>query len=249
MTSSLRQFLKQCVPQPVIKFRQQARFMRAQARDSGRPLEAIFNDIYETAAWSKSDDNTKYFSGPGSTAAVTRGYEDFVIGYLNAHPNAHTIVDVGCGDFQVGRRILQRLTREVRYIGCDVASKVIAHNEAAHGGPGIEFRHLDASTAPLPEGDIVLVREVFQHLSIAAIQATLANMRRAYPAAIITEAVWKHPKAINVDLISGSHSRDVMQSGNYLELPPFNLKIVDEYRYSRCDKEELRTLLVDLRAS
>jgi SAM-dependent methyltransferase len=248
MTSSLRQFLKRCVPAPIKKMRQQARFNRTQAENRDRPLEAVFNDIYESSAWAKPDDAAKYSSGPGSSADVTRGYEDYVIAYLEKTPTAKTIVDIGCGDFQVANRILNRLSRPVTYIGCDVASKVVAYNQATHARPGVEFRHIDASIGPLPAGDIVLVREVFQHLSTSTIQAAIGNMRRAYPFAIITEAVWNNPKVTNVDLVSGFHSRDVMESGNYLELPPFNLTILDEYRLNRTEEEDLRTLLIDLRA-
>lgn len=249
MTSTLRAILKQYVPESIKRLRRKQIFNDNQAKNRNQPLEAIFNDIYETAAWSQAADGSKYSSGPGSEPAVTQGYEDFVIAYINANPSVAQIVDIGCGDFQVANRILSRLDRKVSYIGCDVASKVIAYNQATHGREGVEFRHVDASQGPLPSGDLVLVREVFQHLSNAAIHQSLDNMRSAYPVAIITEAVWKTPKATNVDLVSGFHTRDMLESGIYLELPPFSLTILDEYNFECSPEEYLRTLVIDLRAS
>jgi SAM-dependent methyltransferase len=248
MTSTLREILKQYVPESLKKLRRKQKFNENQAKNRDQPLEAIFNDIYESAAWSQASDGGKYSSGPGSEPAVTQGYEDFVIAYLNQHPGVTKIVDIGCGDFQVANRILTRLDRKVSYVGCDVASKVIAYNQATHGRDGVEFRHVDASQGPLPEGDLVLVREVLQHLSNDTIHRALANMRAAYPVAIITEAVWKNPKATNVDFVSGFHTRDMLESGIYLELAPFNLKVLDEYVCTCSPNEDLRTLVIDLKA-
>jgi SAM-dependent methyltransferase len=248
MTSIVRKLLKQYVPESIKRLRRKQKFNENQAKNRNQPLEAIFNDIYETAAWSQATDGSKYSSGPGSEPAVTKGYEDFVVSHINAHPGVTRIVDIGCGDFQVANRILSKLDRKVAYIGCDVASKVIAYNQATHGRDGVEFRHVDASQGPLPAGDLVLVREVFQHLSNAAIHASLANMRSAYPVAIITEAVWKNPKDTNVDLVSGFHTRDMLESGIYLELAPFNLKVLGEYQCECSPEEYLRTLVIDLRA-
>jgi SAM-dependent methyltransferase len=248
MKSTLREKLKAYVPGSIKRLRRKQKFNENQAKNRDQPLEAIFNDIYESSAWSQARDGGRYSSGPGSEPAVTQGYEDFVIAYLNKHPGVNKIVDIGCGDFQVANRVLSKLDRKVAYIGCDVASKIIAYNQATHGRNGVEFRHVDASQGPLPSGDLVLVREVFQHLSNAAIHASLANMRSAYPVAIITEAVWKNPKATNVDLVSGFHTRDMLESGIYLELPPFNLKVLDEYVCACSPNEDLRTLVIDLTA-
>jgi SAM-dependent methyltransferase len=69
------------------------------------------------------------------------------------------VVDLGCGDFEVARRIL---SPELIYVGCDVVPGLVARNEARFATEHIEFRNLDVVTDPLPEGDLCIIRQVFQ---------------------------------------------------------------------------------------
>jgi SAM-dependent methyltransferase len=181
---------------------------------------------------------------------VTEGYEAFVTGYLDADPSFHRLIDIGCGDFQVSQRILARLKKPVSYVGCDIASLVVADNQARHGVEGrIEFRALDVANDELPPGDIVTVREVFQHLSNDTILAALANLRGTFRRAIVTEAVLLKPSKPNLDIASGYRTRDGLKSGVYLELAPFNLEVLDRYEVpvgGNDDGEVLRTLVVAL---
>jgi hypothetical protein len=102
------------------------------------------------------------------------------------------------------------------------------------------------SRDPLPEGDIVTIREVFQHLSNDTILGALDNLRPKFKVAIITEAVPIKPAAPNLDIVSGYRTRDGRNSGVFLELAPFGLKILDRYEVKARDSEILRTLVVQL---
>ncbi len=108
------------------------------------------------------------------------------------------------------------------------------------------FLHANVAKDPLPEGDIVTIREVFQHLSNDTILAALANLRRNFKFAIVTEAVPVHPAAPNLDIVSGYRTRDGLNSGVFPELPPYNLKIVARYEHSVSPREVLRTLVVEI---
>jgi SAM-dependent methyltransferase len=245
ITSTLKASLKSIAPAAWLSRWRRYRFDREQDLVRGQPLEKVFSDIYENNTWATPEAGVRYSSGPGSAAEITRGYEDFVVRFVESRPGIGRIVDIGCGDFQVSGRILARLTKPVDYIGCDIAKNVIAYNQQQHGRAGVSFRHLDVTRDPLPAGDLVTVREVFQHLSNDAIHAALANLARAFELAIVTEAQPVSPVAPNLDIASGYRTRDGLASGVYLDQPPFGLRIIDEYVMRRGDGM-LRTVVVAL---
>lgn len=242
----LKAYLKAKLPAAFVDRWQRFRFAREQAHARGRPLGDVFEEIYEKDLWANAADGARYSSGPGSLPDATRDYEDFVVDYLCRHPDIQRLVDIGCGDFQVASRILEKLGRPVRYVGCDIAANVVAYNRARHGRDGVEFLNLDVTRDPLPPGDIVMIREVFQHLSNDAITAALANLKRSFAYAIVTEAQPLQPVSPNLDIVSGYRTRDGLNSGVFLELAPFNLTIVDQMSVEASPSEVLRTTLVRL---
>lgn len=246
----LKSIVKPLIPAQMMQGWRRFRFEREQSRDRGRTLKAVFEEIYATNAWAAPEDGKPFSSGPGSAAGVSDLHERFVVDYLMRHPEAVTLVDIGCGDFQVSGRILDRLAevgRTVRYIGCDIAANVIAYNNATHARPGVEFRVLDVSREVPPAGDIVTVREVFQHLSNDVILAAIANLREVFDRAIVTESVHTAAKNPNVDLVSGYRTRDGLESGVFVELRPFSLPVLEEATFDWTPVEQLRTTLVALR--
>lgn len=247
MPARVKSLLRPFVPAKVLTRWKRFRFDREQTHARGRPLEDVFNEIYERGVWSPNPEDGRFHSGPGSMPGVSSGYEEFVASYINARPEITTLVDIGCGDFQVSSRILGRLNRSVSYIGCDIASKVVADNAERFGVPGrIEFRHANVSADELPSGDIVTIREVFQHLSNATILQALANLRRNFKVAIVTEALPTRPLLPNLDIVSGYRTRDGLNSGVFLEDRPFNLEVLDSFEHRISETEILRTLVVQL---
>jgi len=243
---SVKSSLKSVLPPAVLAAWRRFRFEREQAYARGRSLEAVFSEIYERNTWGGGAPDARYSSGPGSMPEVTRPYENFVLAILKRDPTLTRLVDIGCGDFQVSDRILRRATRPIGYIGCDIASNVIAYNRERHTRPGVEFRCLDVTRDPVPDGDIVTVREVFQHLSNDRIAAALANLARTYRLAIVTEVQPLGPCVPNLDIASGYRTRDGLGSGVFLDKPPFSLEIVEEISQPVADGEVLRTMLVRL---
>lgn len=244
MLQTLKSNVKKLLPSPVLATWKRIRYAREQALARGRPLDEVFSEIYEKNVWATPDAGVRYSSGPGSAPEVTRGYEDFVVGYIERHPEIERLVDVGCGDFQVANRILGRLSRPIAYVGCDIAPNVVAYNQEHRARPGVSFVHLDVTRDQLPPGDLVTVREVFQHLSNDAILAALANLRRSFKHAIVTESQPLSTERPNLDIVSGYRTRDGLHSGVYLNLPPFGLTILDEYIVTASGNEVLRSMLV-----
>lgn len=125
-----------------------------------------------------------------------------------------SVVDIGCGDYRVGR-----LLECASYLGVDIVPEVIRDNQKKHARPGFQFMCGDAATMDLPEGDVFLVRQVLQHLSYADITTVLNRLLSTYPVVITSDQVWGKG---NDDLVTG---KDIRRNGLYLELPPLNYHV------------------------
>jgi SAM-dependent methyltransferase len=200
---------------------------RVKARGQARkPRGEVFAAIYRENVWGKSPKGETCYSGPGSDDAATGPYVDAVRRFIAAN-EVRSVVDIGCGDFRVGRRLLMP---GVAYTGVDIVEDVIVSNAAAFGGVGAIFRCLDVVDGEPPAADLCLIRQVFQHLSNEHIGAVLQKLGGRYKWAIITE---DQPGAAesfkpNKNIPTGSASRIAFGSGIVLDAPPFNLPSVSE---------------------
>lgn len=192
-------------------------------RNAFRTPEQIFSDIYTRQLWGEG--HGEACSGPGSRGELSDEYVSFVASYVIAN-RIRSIVDIGVGDFHVGRALLTRLKEmswDVQYTGCDVVAALIEKHVGENTSPSISFRHLDAIADPLPEGELCLVRQVLQHLSNEAAGKVLMKVDR-FAHAIITE---HHPAPqnlviANADKATGGNVRVTKGSGIFPNCPPFN---------------------------
>jgi SAM-dependent methyltransferase len=160
-----------------------------------------------------------FFSGIGSNDEMVAPYARMVR-ELIAEKRIRTIVDVGCGDFRVGRAIQAPGTR---YIGVDIVPALIERNRRLFGGDATQFICLDAVVAPLPDGDLCILRQVLQHLSNAEIGRILRRTRK-FPYVLVTE-FWSPPSPSsrpNRDKPTDASTRGYLHSGVYPHLPPFS---------------------------
>ena len=199
----------------------------------------MFQAIYQQRLWG-FERRAKFFSGVGSRGPAADAYVSAMVDQLSSDLGelgaTAVLVDLGCGDFVVGRSLLQRLP-QLTYVGCDIVPGLITHNHRAYASNGIRFRDLDMVTDELPDGDICLVRQVFQHLSNADISAVLPKLRK-FRRVYVTEA---HPTSpdgrINPDKPTGYDVRFNYLTGHgsgvELDRPPWNLRLVEICRTPR----------------
>lgn len=180
----------------------------------------IFSRVYRNTQW--GSDEGKFFSGLGSRGEPVSVYVDAVTRELD---RPHTIVDLGCGDFVVRRELLKHFP-EAHYIGCDIVPSLIQHHQRAYANERVSFRLLDLVTGRMPDGDVHLVRQVFQHLSNADIAHILEKLRDS-PCLIVTESqplIQSGP--VNPDKFASVDTRfntsTGIGSGVQLDKPPFN---------------------------
>jgi SAM-dependent methyltransferase len=227
--------------------KERRRVRRAAEREAwqqGLTTQETFEKIYAERVWGAASDGSKFYSGDGSKPEASALYEAFVVDVLNRYPHLNSMVDIGCGDFQVSDRILKACPRSITYTGCDIARTVIAENEARHAGDGVRFMVCNVIEEEPPTGDIVFVRQVMQHLSNGDIERVLERLKRHYKAAIITEAQPTKLVAPNLDINTGNDTRLPIHSGVYIDQPPYNLTVA-EYLDTQTNKHEiLRTSLI-----
>ena len=162
-----------------------------------------FSDIYERNVWGKG-------SGVGSEVAHTRDYVSLLNTFI-AENKIKSVVDFGCGDWQFSR---QMDWSGIRYYGFDVVPSLIEANNAAFAIPNITF-HLVEDGIALPSADLVLCKDVLQHLPIVEVRRYLELFKALYRNIVITNDVW--PEAnLNVDIEPGQ-CRPLR-----LDLPPFD---------------------------
>lgn len=193
------------------------RLSRLRKLNKATPIKEVFTTIYERHLWGGTDRD--YCSGSGSTPIHASRFADAVLPVI-AEKRIQSVVDLGCGDFEVGKTL--RLNG-VRYIGIDIVDALIKRNHDTYSDARTSFACLDIVKDPLPHGDLCLIRQVLQHLSNAEI-ASVLHKTKQFRYVVITE---HYPARLtgqpNLDKPHGPDTRVYDGSAVFLDLPPFNV--------------------------
>jgi SAM-dependent methyltransferase len=241
---SIRSTVKRFVPGFILAAYGKERLRWDMAMSRGKSRKEIFSDIYENNRWGGKPGT--YTSGSGSRPDVIGAYIS-VLRALIRNEGVKYIVDLGCGDFEVARRIL---SSELRYVGCDIVPDLVARNAARFGSKHIEFRNLDVVTDPLPKGDLCIIRQVFQHLSNEDIAKTLRKTRQYQLLVVTDEQLTGDNAPTNIDINPYHGTRRLFGRGLKLELGPFfeRVEILLEHSsgsgYAATSDTYLRTVLI-----
>jgi hypothetical protein len=152
------------------------------AVDRQSPLTQTFNRIYSEGVWGR-DVAGKGTSGSGSTLEITREYRVYLQEFLKTH-HVVSIVDAGCGDWGFSSTIDWA---DASYLGVDIASDVIGAVRKKYEKGRITFRVGDI-TEDLPAADLLISKDVLQHLPNALVQKFIRNnlKRGKYKWALLT---------------------------------------------------------------
>jgi hypothetical protein len=192
-----------------------------------RTPEEIFTEVYSKNAWGGKKGT--FCSGSGTTSPNTSIYIDKIRNFIQQN-NIRSIFEIGCGDFRIMNQVLYDL--KGKYVGADVVPELIQHNNKKFGNDFISFKKIDAVAEELPPADLIIIRQVLQHLNNARISKILTKTT-AFKYALITEhlPITKNV-AHNLDKITGPHIRMRINSGVFPDKPPFSMKatVLFEYR-------------------
>lgn len=187
------------------------------------PTKEAMEQIYEKNLWGSN--STDFYSGEGShLPELVNPYINAVTSFLNSFENPITVCDLGCGDFNVGKELVQHTKK---YIAVDIVKELIDYNKEKFKDDKQEFQCLDIATDDLPAGDCALVRQVLQHLSNAEVQRILDKLID-FKHVIVTEHLPEGDFTPNLDIISGQGIRLKKRSGINVTAPPFNFKVKEE---------------------
>lgn len=194
---------------------------------SALTTQEIFTKIYTDGTWGQSGDaGYKFYSGTGShDEAVVSAYVAAVREFL-ATLGVPDVVDLGCGDFSVGSKIRDACGK---YTACDIVEPLIQYNREKYRDLDVEFRVLNLAVDELPSADVVLLRQVLQHLGNSQIAAALSQITSKYKYLVLTEHLPLGKTFIpNLDHPSGPDNRLGIASGIVLTRPPFSLNVIQE---------------------
>jgi SAM-dependent methyltransferase len=221
----LKPAVKLCTPSPLRRFARDYLSRKWDAKYEGRPVQEIFSAIYEEHKWGPKCEGD-FSSGSGShDPSVVLPYVNAVAGFLESLSCPPSVVDLGCGDFNVGKQLLPYCGR---YVACDVVPALVRSNKDNFANTHVDFRCIDIIEDDLPDGDIALLRQVLQHLSNAQIVKVVQKLHR-YNRLILTEHIPADARfPPNRDKATGGGTRLPQGSGVVLTEPPFLLRVRSE---------------------
>jgi hypothetical protein len=129
-------------------------------------MESIFTNIYEDKLWGDNENNNySGSSGEGSDIEYNKKYIELLKKIINEY-NIRNIVDLGCGDFRIGKLLYDDLN--ITYTGYDTYKKVIDYNITEYHSQKYTFEHIDFFTnkESIVTGDMCILKDVIQHWSL-----------------------------------------------------------------------------------
>lgn len=169
-------------------------------------MQEIFDKIYRDKVWGEG-------SGGGSCSELASSYAEAVKEIVEGMD----VIDVGFGDLTVTKALLPHVKS---YTGIDVSGIMVGRAQSLDH-PKVKSMTLgDITVDDPPKGDIILVRQVLQHLSDNHVQKAIENIFRSHQFAIITDEVRGSVNSAKLDT-----DNLIRAAGLFLELPPFNLTL------------------------
>lgn len=169
-----------------------------------------FTAIYESGYWGGGRP-----SGAGSTLEATTTTRNIVTKII-ADYEIKSIVDVACGDFTWMPLVLQAAASKLRYTGCDIVAGLVTQHTSNY--PQYSFQQLDFVADEMPPEDLIICRDVLQHLPVKDIQKALQNFSTSGARYLLTTTHIRRYGWRNRQNIRPGRCRD-----RNLLLPPFSL--------------------------
>lgn len=176
--------------------------------------ESVFNTIYKTKYWkrNKSDDD----SGNGSTIKATVETVKIITKIIEQY-KIKSMYDTSCGTMNWITKVLDKT--KIKYIGADISSFIINKNKNNSKLSKYTLIVNDITTGKIPKCDLILCRDVLQHLSIKQIHAALKNISSSKcKYLLVSNYIQQKTNDTKIDILCGdANERNLFN-------PPFNLK-------------------------
>jgi 2-polyprenyl-3-methyl-5-hydroxy-6-metoxy-1,4-benzoquinol methylase len=184
----------------------------------------VFSKIYKEDLWHGG-------SGAGSKLENIKEYVDILQKYIDK-PEVKTVLDLGCGDWQFSKFLD---LSSVSYLGVDVVESVIESNSTSYSASNIKFISRDITTYEVPKADLIICKDVLQHLCNKDVVNILVKIITSSKFSLITNDF--NPE--------NTENKDI-DNGNYrcldLTLSPFYLDVVTVLESERFGWRSKRTV-------
>jgi len=170
----------------------------------------IFTEIYDKKLWGGG-------SGGGSTPENTVYYRAILQAFMKEN-KIETVIDFGCGDWQFSKLINWD---GIQYLGIDCVDIVIDENKKLFETANIKFICTTDITA---RAELLIVKDVFQHWCIEAIDSFLLKAITNFKYILITNN--SDQIGNNQELILEPYTRSM--SAKFDPLKKYNAKILAE---------------------
>jgi SAM-dependent methyltransferase len=117
--------------------------------------------IFETLTLAGKDGKNPR-SGPHSDMETTAPLRAALPGIFKRF-KVKTFVDAGCGDWFWMQHVS---LKGVKYIGCDISKDLLDEVSKKFSKTGVRFMHLDITSDPLPDSDMLMCRDCLVHLKL-----------------------------------------------------------------------------------
>lgn len=177
-----------------------------------KTAQEIFSEVYKNKKFGTNTEGEGH-SGGGSTLANTVAYRQFLQSFLKAY-DIRSVVDLGCGDWEFSKTIDWN---GIDYYGYDVVDFLIENNRAKYQASNIHFIYSDGIATELLPADLLICKDVLQHLPNGDIMAFIEQLP-LFKYCLITN---------DVDPLSGTSDNEEICRGGFhpvdLTRPPFLL--------------------------
>jgi SAM-dependent methyltransferase len=147
----------------------------------------------ESSAWGRQ-------SGGGSSPYYTIEYRAFLDKFTRMNA-VSSIVDIGCGDWQFSRFLN---LDGIDYRGFDVVPSVVRKNAELYGSKTVRFAVMPDDIDAVPGGDLLLMKDVLQHLPNKDIFAFREKVFAKFRYCLLTNSFAKLNTRQNTEIAHGA---------------------------------------------
>ena len=125
----IKKFLKKIIPSKILNIYYNS---KTRKKFESKKIKEIFKEIYLQQLWRPENErkNFDYYSGIGSyDSELINDYVESVKNFLLTFKNKPNVVDLGCGDFNVGLKLRKYCKN---YIASDIVKELIDHNKKVY---------------------------------------------------------------------------------------------------------------------
>ena len=139
--------------------------------------EFVFSKIYANRVW--GDGKVVPLSGNGSSLEITRACRTIIIRVIKDY-QLRSMLDIACGDMTWMPEVLNELRREkykLDFIGCEIVTDLVEkHKKKFAQYNDMRFEQADMVKGVVEKADLILCRDVIQHLTIPEGLSALNNI-------------------------------------------------------------------------